>query len=124
MSYRLEFKLMGLPKTTNANIGSWRARHGRAKKWKDAVVLATKGKAPANPLSRARLTLTRHSSVEPDFDGLVSSFKHVIDGLTEAGIIRDDKMSVIGQPTYFWQVTGRGSGFITVVVESAEEKAA
>jgi hypothetical protein len=47
-----------------------------AAKWKQAVQLICRpGHKPQLPLARAKLTLTRHSSMEPDFDGLVSSSK-------------------------------------------------
>lgn len=68
-------------------------------------------------MAKAKLTLTRYSSKEPDFDGLCSSFKNVIDGLVEAGVIIDDKMSVIGQPTYAWVKCPPKKGKIKVVVE-------
>ena len=35
-----------------------------------------------------------------DFDGLVGSVKPVIDGLTRAGVIKDDSWGVVGA----WQV--------------------
>lgn len=131
--FRLEFTIEGLPKTTNGNARRhWRALHNEAKTWKKHVLDAEKKtswhtkasddppKALINPcpLDKAKLTLTRFSSSEPDWDGLVSSFKHVIDGLVEAGVIVDDKMSVIGQPQYFWVKCAPKKGRIKVEVES------
>lgn len=118
MSYVLEFMLPGLPKMSNQLLrGHWRTKHGHAIKWKRKVTDACFKFKPAQPLERATLTLTRCSSAEPDFDGLVSGFKHVIDGIVECGIIQTDKSSCIGQPKYFWEKGVRGKGFLKVKVE-------
>lgn len=55
------------------------------------------------PLKKAKVTLTRYSSGTPDFDGLVGSFKHVLDALVGAGLLIDDNPKVIGQPTYLFK---------------------
>jgi hypothetical protein len=116
--YRLEFTIQELPPTFNAiNRKHWGVKKHIASKWRDLVVLAVGHKKPPQPLTRAELTLTRHSSNEPDFDGLTSCFKHPIDGLIDAQVIVDDKMSVIGQPTYRWEYAPRGKGKITVTIE-------
>lgn len=88
-----------------------------ARKWKKAVVAEVSEQKPSRPLLKAKLKLTRHSSSEPDFDGLVSSFKHCIDGLIEAGVILNDKMSNIGQPTYQWTYAPQKEGFIEIYLE-------
>lgn len=112
--------LPGLPKMTNSMMSSWRARYGHAKKWKVALALEChRQKIPL--LKKARLTLTRFSAVESDFDGLVSGFKHLIDGLVEAGVLPDDKMSTIGQPTYAWEKAKRGKGSVSVLIEDASQ---
>lgn len=119
MTYTLELQIPGLPKRTNNNSGNWRARHAEATKWKRLVINAVRwsGKQRTHPLPKAQLTLTRASSVCPDFDGLVSGFKHVLDGLIEAGVIENDKIKNIGVPTYNWTKAPRGKGHITVLVE-------
>lgn len=118
--YSLHFTLTGLPLTTNgarAKQGHWRARHKADKGWKSEVWLACyQGGRPKAPLKRARVTLVRHSSSEPDYEGLVSSFKSVLDGLTEAGIIVDDNTSVIGKPDYLWKKAKPKEGRIEVLV--------
>lgn len=126
----LELELQGLPKIfSNGSHGHWRGRHSEAKKWKRLVYSAAemfvitdknaKGESVRLPMSKANLTLTRCSSVEPDFDGLVISFKNVIDGLVEAGVIAGDKVSNIGQPKYEWIKAKPKMGKIKVRVESA-----
>ena len=118
MSYRLEFEIAGLPKIlSNGSHSHWRVVHSLKKKWKDLVRLHIGNRAPSKPLEKAKLTLTRHSSKEADFDGLVISFKPVIDSLTECGVILDDKSSVIGQPSYRWEKAKMKQGKISVVVE-------
>lgn len=115
--FYLSFELPGLPKQTNSNKGSWFLKAREAKKWKRAVkdILLS---VPKTPLKKAKLTLVRLSAKEPDFDGLVSGFKHVIDGLVEAGVLENDKSSNIGQPTYLWQYTSPKSGRIKITVEA------
>lgn len=120
---RLQFELPGLPKTTNSGGRKhWSVKVGEARRWKRAVFLAVRASAFMGlPLNRAKVTLTRFSSAEPDFDGLVSSFKHVLDGLVESGVLRSDKQSVIGQPTYRWEKCPPKQGHIQVIVESVED---
>lgn len=118
MSYSLQFELPGLPKMSNQSLRQhWRASRAEGTKWKDAVGLKTIGKRPSEPLLKAKLTLIRCSSVEPDYDGLVSSFKHVIDGLVKSGILVSDKMSHIGAPAYLWELTAPKKGKIKVRIE-------
>lgn len=116
--YTLEFTIAGLPKMSNQLLrGHWRAKLGHTKEWKrrvaTAVALAVK---PRESLTTASITLTRCSATEPDFDGLVSGFKPVIDGLVECGVLAGDKQSNIGQPTYRWERAKARQGMIKVEV--------
>jgi hypothetical protein len=52
---------------------------------------------------------------------LVSSFKPIIDGLKKAGVIEDDKPSVIGQPEYSLVKSARNDGYVKIIVESVDE---
>jgi hypothetical protein len=67
----LTFKLLGLPKITNASRrqAHWGALLSESRKWKKAVWLGViiAGK-PSQPMISARVELIRHSSAEPDFD--------------------------------------------------------
>jgi hypothetical protein len=112
-------ELHGLPKRTNSNNGHWRTRQREALKWKRLVCeLVTLSKMkPDKPIEKAKLTCIRFSSVEPDADGLVSSFKHVIDGLILAGVLENDRMSNIGMPEYRWEKVAPKMGKIQVIVE-------
>lgn len=73
-------------------------------------------KLPKKPLSRFELTLFRFSSVEPDYDGLVSGFKVIVDGLREIGVIAGDKLSNTGPWRCHWFLAKPKAGFIRVVV--------
>lgn len=118
--YRLEIEIQGLPKTANNQLrGDWRARCGEARKWKRLVGLAIlqAGGPPSVPLSKVRISYTRFSSSEPDWDALVFANKHPQDGLVVHGVIIDDSMRVIGQPEYAWVKCKRGQGKIRIAVE-------
>lgn len=71
---------------------------------------------PKFPLKKVRLILTRFSSSEPDYDGLVISFKHVIDALVENEVLVDDSLSVTGKWDCNWLKTSRGKGSIRVEI--------
>ena len=65
-----------------------------------------------------------YSSKPPDSDGLVISFKHVLDALILADVIIDDNYMVIGMPDYKWQKQTRGKGYIEFeVFEESQVKA-
>ncbi len=124
-AYALEFEISGLPKMTNTLRLHWSAKLRHAQLWKSKVAIAAKlaGK-PHTPLLAAHLTLIRCSAQEPDFDGLVSGFKHVIDGLVECGVLAGDKSSNIGQPSYLWEKASPCRGKIKVRVEAIEKEQA
>lgn len=116
--YIFEVAVQIMPKMTNTlNSMNWRARHGESQKIKRAVWACVWPYKPLHPFKRAKISLTRFSSKQPDYDGLVSSFKHVIDTLTETGIIVNDRLSEIGIPTYAWVSCPPTKGFIKIRVE-------
>lgn len=120
--YRLEFELEGLPKTTNAFArGSYWTYKREKDKWLAAIRCMTVLQKPKTPLKRAKLTLTRKSSKRPDNDGLVSSFKYVVDALVHCGIIEDDTPDIIGFPDYRWSQAPMKKGAIHVIVEQVVE---
>lgn len=117
--YKLHFTVPGLPKTTNAKRGfsHWGEFVAEATKWKKNIIPFINSVRPHYPLERAHVTCIRHSSSSPDYDGLVSSFKHILDALVDARVLMDDKMSVIGAPLYQWKKTKAKAGYIEVIVE-------
>lgn len=121
---RLEFELTGLPKMANHGLRGthWAVKLAEARKWKKLVAQICLALWRGGPAKKAKLTLTRFSSVAPDSDGLVSGFKHVIDGLVECGVLENDKVTNIGMPTYQWEKASRGHGKIQVIVEEMGEQ--
>jgi Holliday junction resolvase RusA-like endonuclease len=117
MTYVLCFELPGLPKTVNGAHGSWQAAARERKKWRTAVCMVARFRRPEKPLNKARLILTRFSSVKPDYDNLAISFKSAVDGLTDAGIISDDKDSVVLERQYLWERAGPRKGRIRIEVQ-------
>lgn len=118
--YTFEVTINALPKRYNENKNAhWAVKHKEMKMWRGFVhveMLKREQRPPLEPLAKATLELIRRSSVEPDFDNLVQSFKVVVDALTKLKIIQDDKMSVIGQPKYKWQKAPPGRGSVTIRV--------
>jgi Holliday junction resolvase RusA-like endonuclease len=123
VTYRLSFELPGLPRMANPSGRSqhWRAVFGERRKWKTAVWAAVQGKLPRQPLERYTLHLTRFSSVPPDFDGLVSSWKAIVDGLREAKVIADDKLVNTGPWRCHWIKCKRDEGRVSVTVEDRSD---
>lgn len=119
MNYSLSIEIPGLPKTINA-IGRshWAMKAREAQYWKQCVITFTFNKKPSKPLQKARVKFTRFSSVAPDGDGIVSSFKHILDGLVAARILENDKLENIGMPTYEWEKAKQGAGKIRIEVFS------
>ena len=111
--YMICFNLLGLPDSGNVSMrhGSFHARNSKHQKWKTRVQAIVNGCLPKTPLKRARITLTRHAPRQLDYDGLVASFKPVVDGLKTTtmkvkklkgveviwrGVIEDDNWKVTG----------------------------
>lgn len=114
--YTLNITVPGLPKRINQMSGrTWYVRSAESKKWLSSI--SAYATIPPNPIRRAKLTLVRFSSRCPDYDGLVSSFKHVIDALVTLRILEDDSMIHIGMPDFMWVITDRGKGKIQIIVE-------
>ncbi len=119
--YFLEFKLSGLPSLTNQILGRhWRTKAKHANTWKRKVWQATWHLKPPAPLQRAKVTITRHSTVCPDFDGMAGAGKTLLDGLVETGILVDDSMKIIGQPQYLWEFAKKNCGHVSIRVEELE----
>lgn len=114
----LSFAIKDLPKMPNSILRKhWSVVKKEKDKWHKLVRLFVNNKIPKEPLRKAKLTLVRHSTQEPDYDGLVGSFKWVIDALVESGVLIDDKYSVIGQSNYKWEKSKQKEQRIEVVVE-------
>ena len=116
--YRLEFEIPGLPPTENGHK-HWAVAGKLRKEWRKASMLKAihAGQWSRPKLKSVRITATRFSTTEPDRDNLSRSFKSVIDGLVDAGVIQDDKPSIVKELITKWEKVGKGEGKIKIVVE-------
>jgi len=121
VTYSLTLTLPGLPSTPNARQ-HFMARARETKQWKRRVFSLAWPKRPEAPLTKASITFTRCSSVRPDYDNLVASFKPVLDGLRQARVIVDDKWANVGAPEYRWEMAKKAQGRILIRVESIQNK--
>jgi hypothetical protein len=121
MTYKLTFIIHELPKPVNRLSGNhWGLYKKYREYWHALVSHCVTGKKPKAPLKRAQLTLVRYSSVAPDYDGMVSSWKPVIDGLVKTGVLEDDSMAHIGIPRFEWEKAKPKAGKIFVGVEELD----
>lgn len=115
--YELEIEIKGLPKLINQLAWEhWTKKKKHNDLWKKNVALAVGLNKPEKPLEKAKLTLTRYSSREPDFDGLVSSWKSLIDSLVICGVLKDDTQKVIGQSEFLWEKTSPKNGRVRIKI--------
>lgn len=119
MAFFFEFTSSELPKTRNQLTYTNRYERVREKnKWLSLVSLAIGPDKPEKPLNKAKITCIKRSSRVQDYDGLVSSFKYIIDAFVKLHIIEDDNLYVVPNPSYKWEKVKRKEGGIVVRVES------
>jgi len=117
----IEFEMPGLPPLQNIALLVHRMKRYRlSQEWHELVWAYASPQRPSKPFRRYQLSLTRFSSSEPDYDGLVASFKWVVDGLKHAQIIQDDKLSQSGPWNCSWIKCKKKEGKIRVRVESRD----
>lgn len=110
-----------LPPMTNTHMSKdWRTQAFAKKKLRDQLAIIFLGhknrRGIKSPLKYADVILTRCSSVRPDYDGLVSSGKHILDALQQAGVLENDRHENIGVPLYRWEKAPRGKGVTRIQV--------
>lgn len=110
------------PNYANARM-HWRVKHVSVTLWSEFIESLLRVMPLGWEIKRPKLTLTLYGMKEPDFDNLVSRWKPILDGLVRAKIIQDDRLSVIGSPTFRWvkaqkQIDQR----VHIVVESGNEE--
>lgn len=117
-----EFYIPDLPPTVNVMMSwHWAKKHKHARIWKNAVIMECMSRDICHlNLNKASLTLTRHSSREIDADNLAGSWKWVLDGLVEAGVIVDDKPSIIGSPIFQWQKAKPMMGGVNIRIDAPD----
>ena len=100
--FLISFSIKALPPLGNAQTRKhFRERMKDVEVWAILVKAAIGKSIPKSPSPYCLLTLKRFSTKMPDYDGLVMSFKHVVDGIKNAGVLVDDNYAVTGQ----WDVT-------------------
>lgn len=123
-AYRIELEFKGLTKTQNAlhkGENSYRRKRKEERnQWSRNVFYAVRGQEPPKPLEKACVTLIRGSSVPPDYDGLVASFKYALDALVTWKILKDDKIKNVGRPRYLWEKAPAKQGYIKIIVEEGK----
>ena len=103
----------------------WRDKHACMKKDLEAVLWAARsyGSAlPTEPWIEATVTIDLYLRTKGrrDADNLLASLKGVLDGIVQAGLIRDDDMDTIGVPTVRVHVDpARAYSYEITVVEEA-----
>lgn len=95
MKRKIEFTLVGLPKSLNGSHGSWHAKSAERRRWRNRAAAAAHPLRPDEPFKKCSLECVRFSARCMDFDNLVASFKSIVDGLKDAGVIVDDNPGVI-----------------------------
>lgn len=114
--YVLNFRIDKLPPIlSNGSHMHWRNVHAIKKTWKQLTIWKCVGKIPDEPLTKAKVIFTRHSSVESDDDNLIMSFKAVRDGLVAVGVLEDDSPKVL-EAEYLWKKTSPGKGFVSIEI--------
>lgn len=95
--YELKIYSDRIPESLNKSLRSHHLKRHRINKfWDFYIEIMTKGRKPISPLTKACITIVRHSDRTLDFDGLVGSLKPVVDALVTAKIISDDSWKVTG----------------------------
>ena len=95
--YTIEFELREIPLLLNKLLRLNRhPRNEYNKIWYTRISLATMGKRPRTPLKKVKISVYRFHERMADYDGVVGSFKPVIDGLVHARIIEDDSFKITG----------------------------
>jgi len=121
VSYCLDFTIEQLPPMNTADGLHWRTRNGIKKQWEVLVWQHILNLRPRFPLRKAFVEITRHSSMEPDYDNLVQGGKFLLDALVINGVIRDDNPAVVGKPHYHWVKASPKKGKVRIVVKQIDQ---
>lgn len=69
------------------------------------------------PIQHAMLVLIRGSATPADRDGIISSFKPIIDGIVDAGIILGDGPTCVREIRAEWELAEKKKGYVKIIVE-------
>lgn len=119
MKYFLKVNINSVPSLANRHQ-HWAKTAKERKRWHELIAHAFRIHKPKTPLELCVVRVVRFSSRMPDYDNLVYSFKPVVDGLKNAGIIKNDDMLTIIDRKYSWCKVPEKMRHITVEVEEIE----
>lgn len=114
--FRIKLTIHGKPELPNKSHGHWATLQRQRERWHSVVARSVLFR-PEKPLKKCRLICVRHSSRKCDYDGLVYSFKPLVDALVKQGIIVDDDLFTIVERSYQWCKTPEKQAFVTIEVE-------
>ena len=79
---------------------------------------------PQVPFKEVGIRCCRYTSnMKIDYENLCWSFKPIIDGLVDAGILEDDNMDIITQRDYKRAASARDKGYVTIELWSLDQLA-
>ncbi len=117
--YKFDIVINDLPKTINQISGKhWSVIQKESKKWFLLIknnLIAKQVRLPDEPLKKARIVYTRHSSRQCDHDNLISGTKKITDCLVRLRILDDDNPNVI-ETVHLWEKCAPGKGRIRIQV--------
>ena len=114
--FKVLLEVLDLPRLPNAMGWGNLNRYFEQKKWVRKIAQAGIGKAPQEPLKKARVTVTRFSSKAPDTDNLFASLKPVVDALKTNKFIEDDSPEHVALKAA-WEKAKRYEKRITILIE-------
>lgn len=118
--FRIKLTIPGKPELSNGGRAHWAVINKQRQRWHAAVARSIEFR-PIEPLKMCSIICHRYSSNKCDYDNLVYSFKPVVDGLVNAGIIVDDDLFTIVERKYLWSKTSRDKPFITIEVMEIDQ---
>ena len=99
--YKLELYIPQVPPSLNRTLRMhYHKRNHAYKEWYTLLGYKIKDK-PKEPLERFKITIVRHFFRQLDYDGLVASYKPVVDSLKHCNVILDDRYCCSGP----WDIT-------------------
>lgn len=119
--YHQTVEIYDLPKLFNrlSKTSFWDYKE-QQQKWLKLIWIAFNGKKPKSPLTKAKISMTRCSSKEPDVDGLMSGMKYPLDGLVKNDILIDDKPSIVSFQA-LWRKAPQKEGKLIIEIEEMAE---
>ena len=111
--YRFEMRTEELPFIpVNNNYGPRLKVLADKRRWRGHVLSA--GEPPPEPLKKAHCVFERCSSMKPETNHLIWSFKLIKEALVETKIL--EGLSAIHEPIHLWTPGRPGSGYTRVIV--------